>query len=50
MGAATFILQGNPEDEIIKYAGKDSVLYVGSSGKNALQRAFLGSVSENTIC
>lgn len=43
------ILEGNPETEIVKFAQQASILYVGSTGKNALQRAFLGSVSEKVI-
>ena len=47
--AEALILEGNPEEEIIKYAKMASVLYIGSSGKRALQRAFVGSVSEKAI-
>lgn len=43
------ILEGNPETEIVKFAQQATLLYVGNSGKSALQRAFLGSVSEKVI-
>ncbi|MCY1719935.1 universal stress protein [Prolixibacteraceae bacterium Z1-6] len=46
INAVAQILEGNPEEQIIKYARRASILYIGSSGKNALQRAVLGSVSE----
>ena len=35
--AEAIILEGNPDEEIIKYAKNASVLYVGSNGKRALQ-------------
>lgn len=44
-----FILEGNPETEIVKFAQHATLLYIGSSGKRVLQRAFLGSVSEKVI-
>ena len=47
--AEALILKGNPETEIVKFARQATVLYLGSSGKRALQRSFLGSVSEKVI-
>lgn len=43
------ILQGHPEEEIIKYTNNASVLYHGNSSKRAHQRFFMGSVSEGVI-
>ena len=47
--AEALILEGNPETEIVKFAEQATVLYVGSSGKSKIQRAFTGSVSEKVI-
>ncbi|MDX8339061.1 universal stress protein [Draconibacterium sp. IB214405] len=44
-----FILEGNPETEVVKFSQEATILYVGSTGKSALQRAILGSVSEKVI-
>jgi len=49
VNAEALILEGDPETEIVKFAQQATVLYVGSSGKRALQRSFLGSVSEKVI-
>ncbi|WP_321371851.1 universal stress protein [uncultured Draconibacterium sp.] len=47
--AEAYILKGQPDSEITKFCADASVLYVGSGGKSAIQRALQGSVSENVI-
>ena len=41
--------EGIPDDEIIKLAGKKDLIVMGSKGKTALDRIFLGSVSEKVL-
>ena len=43
------ILEGAPEQEIIKYSRNASILYVGSNGRTGLKRVIHGSVSEKVI-
>jgi len=45
------VLEGEPHDEIVEYADEHDVdlVVVGSHGKGAFERTFLGSVSERTI-
>lgn len=40
------LLQGDTINEIIKYARKANVLYMGSTGKSGLSRFIMGSVAE----
>ena len=47
--AEAYILKGQPDAEIINFCEDASVLYVGSGGKTAMQRALRGSVSEKVI-
>lgn len=41
--------EGIPDDEIIKSAGKKDLIVMGGKGKTALDRIFLGSVSEKVL-
>ena len=41
--------EGIPDDVIIKAAGKKDLIVMGSKGKTALDRIFLGSVSEKVL-
>ena len=47
--AEALLLEGNADEEIIKFSENASILYVGSGGKGPLQRAIMGSVSEKVI-
>ncbi|GEM_PF-430618 len=40
------LLAGDPHKEIVDYAKKAAILFIGSSGKSGLQRIFMGSVAE----
>ncbi len=41
--------EGIPDDEIIKLAEKKDLIVMGGKGKTALDRIFLGSVSEKVL-
>lgn len=41
--------EGIPDDEIIKLAEKKDLIVMGGKGKTALNRIFLGSVSEKVL-
>ena len=43
------ILEGIPDQEIIKAGKKDDIIIMGSKGKSALDRIFLGSISEKVV-
>ncbi len=43
------ILEGTPDDEIIKEANKDDLVVMGSKGKTAIDQIFIGSVSEQVL-
>ena len=43
------LLEGIPDDEIIKEAKKDDLIIMGSKGKSTLDRVFIGSVSEKVL-
>lgn len=49
VSADFIVLEGNADDEIIRFSKNASLLYVGSGGKGPWQRAMRGSVSENVI-
>lgn len=41
------ILEGHPAEEIIKEAKSNDLIIIGNKGMTALERIFLGSVTEN---
>ena len=41
------LVEGHPAEEIIKEAKKNDLIVIGSKGSTALERIFLGSVTEN---
>jgi len=43
------ILEGTPDDEIIKEANKDDLVVMGSKGKSSIDRIFIGSISEKVL-
>ena len=43
------IVEGIPDEEIIKEARKNDLIVMGSKGKTALDRILLGSVSEKVV-
>jgi nucleotide-binding universal stress UspA family protein len=43
------LLEGIPDDEIIKEANKDDLIIMGSKGKSTVDRVFIGSVSEKVL-
>ena len=43
------MVEGIPDEEIIKEARKDDLIVMGSKGKTALDRILLGSVSEKVV-
>lgn len=45
------ILEGNPADEIVDFAGKNDIdlIVMGTLGKTGIKRFLLGSVAENVI-
>ena len=45
----TKIVEGTAYEEIIKEARKDDLIIMGSKGKSAIDRVFIGSVSENVL-
>jgi nucleotide-binding universal stress UspA family protein len=45
----TKIVEGFPDQEIIKLAKKNDLIIMGSKGTSALDRIFLGRVSEKVI-
>ncbi len=45
----TDIVEGVPDDEIIKTANENDLIIMGSKGRTALERVFLGSVSEKVL-
>jgi nucleotide-binding universal stress UspA family protein len=47
----SIILDGNPADEILKFAEKNDIdlIVMGTQGKSAIQRFIIGSVAENVI-
>lgn len=45
----TEIREGIPDDEITKEAGETDLIVMGSKGKSALDRIFIGSVSEKVL-
>lgn len=51
LDSITEVLEGTPHDEIVEYANDHDIdlIVVGSHGKGAFERTFLGSVSERTI-
>lgn len=51
LDSKTTILEGEPHEAIVEYASNHDldVIVLGSHGKGAIERTFLGSVSERTI-
>ncbi|MFW5923987.1 MAG: universal stress protein [archaeon] len=51
LDSTTTILEGVPHEELLEYGSDHDVdlIVVGSHGKGAIERTFLGSVSERTI-
>ena len=45
----TVMVEGIPDDEIIKEAKKDDLVIMGSKGQSALERILIGSVTEKVI-
>ena len=47
----TKLLEGNPANEIVKYAGEKEIdlIVIGTQGKRGMARLLLGSVAENVI-
>lgn len=45
----TKMVEGIPDEEIIKIARKNDLIVMGSKGKTALDRILLGSVSEKVV-
>jgi len=45
----TEILTGHPSEQIIKEAGKNDLIIMGSKGKSAFDRILLGSITENVL-
>jgi nucleotide-binding universal stress UspA family protein len=45
----TKILTGHPSEQIIKEAGKNDLIIMGSKGKSAFDRILLGSITENVL-
>ena len=45
----TKLVEGTAYEEIIKEASKDDLIIMGSKGKSAMDRIFIGSVSENVL-
>ncbi|WP_440955108.1 universal stress protein [Methanosarcina sp. Mfa9] len=45
------ILEGNPGDELVKFADKNDIdlVVMGTQGKSGVQRFLLGSVAENVV-
>jgi nucleotide-binding universal stress UspA family protein len=43
------ILEGTPDDEIIKEANKDDLVVMGSKGHSTLDRILVGSASEKVL-
>ena len=43
------ILEGHPAEEIIKEAKTNDLIIIGNKGMTAIERIFLGSVTENVI-
>ena len=49
VNAEAFILEGNVDEQITRFAKNASILYVGSPRKSVFQRVLKGSVSERVI-
>lgn len=51
MNVDTAIAEGRPSTEVVAYAGKHGIdlIVMGTHGRGALGRAFLGSVADNVI-
>jgi nucleotide-binding universal stress UspA family protein len=45
----TKIVEGTPDDEIIKFANKNDLIIMGSKGHSTLDRILVGSVSEKVL-
>ena len=45
----TKILEGIPDDEIIKFANKNDLIIMGSKGHSTLDRILIGSVTEKVL-
>jgi nucleotide-binding universal stress UspA family protein len=43
------VLEGSPDEEIIKISKKDDLIVMGAKGISAIDRIFLGSVSEKVL-
>jgi len=43
------IVEGSPDEEIIKISKKDDLIVMGAKGISAIDRIFLGSVSEKVL-
>jgi nucleotide-binding universal stress UspA family protein len=43
------LLEGVPDNEIIKFARKNDIIIMGSKGHSALDRILIGSTSENVL-
>ncbi len=43
------ILEGSPDEEIIRISKKDDLIVMGAKGISAIDRIFLGSVSEKVL-
>jgi nucleotide-binding universal stress UspA family protein len=45
----TKIVEGKPDDEIIKFANKNDLIIMGSKGHSTLDRILIGSISEKVL-
>ena len=43
------VLEGSPDEEIIRISKKDDLIVMGAKGISAIDRIFLGSVSEKVL-
>ena len=43
------LLQGPPDDEIIKFSSENDIIIMGSKGHSAIGRILVGSTSENVL-
>jgi nucleotide-binding universal stress UspA family protein len=43
------VIEGSPDEEIIKISKKDDLIVMGAKGISAIDRIFLGSVSEKVL-
>jgi nucleotide-binding universal stress UspA family protein len=45
----TILIEGMPDDEIIKLANKNDLIIMGSKGHSSLDRILVGSVTEKVL-